>query len=81
LSYGFWKLLKEILMKKALLLASLILYNTGLFAQVKKTDDVSETFVGRSLNELDRVAANVGEEIKDFWKKHLSTLYTNIKKL
>ena len=56
-------------MKKTLLLASLILYNTGLFAQVKKTDDVSETCVGRSLNELDRVSANVGEEIKDFFRK------------
>ncbi|MFY9282062.1 MAG: hypothetical protein WAO92_08660 [Bacteroidia bacterium] len=56
-------------MKKALLLASLILFNTGLYAQLKKTDDGSETFVGRSLNELDRVAANVGEEIKDLFRK------------
>ena len=56
-------------MKKTLLLASLILLNVGLYAQVKKTDDVPETFVGRSLNELDRVAANVGEEIKDLFRK------------
>jgi hypothetical protein len=56
---------------KNIFLAFLIFFNLDSFAQVKKVDDVPETFVGRSLNELDRFAVNVGEEIKDLFRKKL----------
>lgn len=54
---------------KKILLAFFISLNLGSFAQVKKAEDISETFVGRSLNELDRFAVNIGEEIKDLFRK------------
>ena len=54
---------------KKILLAFFLSLNLGSFAQVKKAEDASETFVGRSLNELDRFAVNIGEEIKDLFRK------------
>ena len=54
---------------KKILLAFFLSLNLGSFAQVKKAEDVSETFVGRNLNELDRFAVNIGEEIKDLFRK------------
>lgn len=55
---------------KKISFAFLIFFNTSLLAQVKIAKEESETLVGRSLNELDRFAANVGEEIRDLFRKN-----------
>ena len=54
---------------RKIILAFLIFFNLGSFAQVKTAEDDSETFVGRSLNELDRLAVNIGEDIKELFSK------------
>ena len=54
---------------RKIILAFLIFFNLGSFAQVKTAEDDSETFVGRSLNELDRLAVNIGEDIKELFRK------------